>query len=192
MPAVPPDTAGLVLQLAAFSWPLQWPDYKPFPALASPSPAPPQPVTSALARSGPVSISRKNWAHQRAALWVSDSEFRFFRGMGTARQSQRLTAYRSAELTGFPHADARTLARTGGFDHSMTSTIRNCGNMAMTGPEKLLELWGDVRALADKHADIEQSTLSPEMKKLQCHNIDIQMKRLIGVIQSDAMREICA
>ena len=61
----------------------------------------------------------------------------------------------------------------------------------MMGPEKLLELTGDVRALAARHADIEQSTLSPEIKKRKCRSIDNQMKKLIGVIQSDTMREIC-
>lgn len=62
----------------------------------------------------------------------------------------------------------------------------------MTGPEKLIELYGKVRVLAAKHAAAEGSTLSPEMKKRKCREIDIQMKKLIGVIQSDTMREICS
>jgi hypothetical protein len=63
--------------------------------------------------------------------------------------------------------------------------------MAMTGHEKLLELWGAVRALAAVHTDTEESTLSPDMKKRKCRNINNQMKKLISVIQSDTMRGIC-
>jgi hypothetical protein len=73
--------------------------------------------------------------------------------------------------------------RLNGASDSLRSTV-------MTGHEKLLELWGKVRALAAEHADIEGSTLSPDMKMRKCTNINNQMQKLIGVIQSDTMREI--
>jgi hypothetical protein len=60
----------------------------------------------------------------------------------------------------------------------------------MTGLEKLHDLTAQVRDLGRRHAETSRSTLSPEMKRRKCRNIELQMQKLIGVIESDSMRSI--
>jgi hypothetical protein len=56
----------------------------------------------------------------------------------------------------------------------------------MTGNEKRDEIFSEVRDLSRQRADVESSTLSPEMKKSCDDRLRIRIEKLVAVLESPA------
>ncbi len=61
----------------------------------------------------------------------------------------------------------------------------------MTGNEKRDEIILEIRDLSKQLAEVEVSTLSSEMKNSCDRRLRTQVEKLIGVLNSDALADIC-
>jgi len=62
----------------------------------------------------------------------------------------------------------------------------------MTGNEKRDELILEIRDLSKQRADVAASMLSLEMKKSCDDRLRVRVEKLVGVLNSDALADICS